>query len=117
MFTEDVPGAGTENSRARLWHKTDTARLVPDPSIASDSSRRRKIVEHILPRQNRHAPEELRLHYGLGGAALLIWGWRRRFVAGRYAFLGGRRSPQLELHRTLSARDPWVHRADVEGPA
>jgi uncharacterized membrane protein len=35
-------------------------------------------VEHILPRQNRHAPDELRWLFGLGGAALLIWGWRRR---------------------------------------
>jgi uncharacterized membrane protein len=35
-------------------------------------------VEHILPRQNRHASEELRWLYGLGGAALLIWGWKQR---------------------------------------
>jgi uncharacterized membrane protein len=35
-------------------------------------------VEHILPRQNRNASAELRWLFGLGGAALLIWGWRRR---------------------------------------
>lgn len=35
-------------------------------------------MERILPRQNRRAPEELRWIYGLGGAALLIWGLKRR---------------------------------------
>ena len=35
-------------------------------------------MEHILPRQNRHASDELRWVFGLGGAALLIWGWKRR---------------------------------------
>lgn len=35
-------------------------------------------MEHILPRQNRNASAELRWLFGLGGAALLIWGWRRR---------------------------------------
>jgi uncharacterized membrane protein len=35
-------------------------------------------VEHVLPRQNRRAPEELRWLFGLSGAALLIWGWKRR---------------------------------------
>jgi uncharacterized membrane protein len=35
-------------------------------------------VEHILPRQNRNVPDEVRWLYGLGGAALLIWGWKRR---------------------------------------
>lgn len=35
-------------------------------------------MERILPRQNRRTPDELRWIFGLGGAALLIWGWRRR---------------------------------------
>jgi uncharacterized membrane protein len=40
------------------------------------------IVEHILPRQNRRAFNELRWIYGLGGAALLIWGSKRRSLLG-----------------------------------
>jgi len=35
-------------------------------------------VERILPRRDTHASDELRWLYGLGGAALVIWGWRRR---------------------------------------
>ncbi len=34
-------------------------------------------MERILPRQDTHASDELRWLYGLGGAALLIWGWKR----------------------------------------
>jgi uncharacterized membrane protein len=39
-------------------------------------------VERILPRQNRRASDELRWLYGVGGAALLLWGFKRRSVAG-----------------------------------
>ena len=35
-------------------------------------------MEHILPRNDTHASDELRWLYGLGGVALVIWGWRRR---------------------------------------
>jgi uncharacterized membrane protein len=35
-------------------------------------------VERILPRQDKRTPDELRWIIGLGGAALLIWGWKRR---------------------------------------
>ena len=35
-------------------------------------------MERILPRQNRRTPEELRWLHGIGGAALLIWGLKRR---------------------------------------
>lgn len=39
-------------------------------------------MEHILPRQNKRASSELRWIYGLGGAALLIWGSKRRSLLG-----------------------------------
>lgn len=39
-------------------------------------------MEHILPRHDRHASDEMRWIYGLGGAALVFWGLRRRSVAG-----------------------------------
>jgi uncharacterized membrane protein len=42
-------------------------------------------VEHIFPRHDTHASDELRWLYGLGGAALVIWGWRRRSVIGALA--------------------------------
>lgn len=35
-------------------------------------------MEHILPRQDRRESEEVRWAFGLGGAALLVWGLRRR---------------------------------------
>jgi len=35
-------------------------------------------VEHILPRQDRRASEEVRWACGLGGAALLVWGVKQR---------------------------------------
>jgi uncharacterized membrane protein len=39
-------------------------------------------VEHVMPRRNRRASEEARWIYGVGGAALLIWGVKRRSVIG-----------------------------------
>ena len=35
-------------------------------------------MEHILPRQDKRTPDEVRWIVGLSGAALLIWGWKRR---------------------------------------
>lgn len=39
-------------------------------------------MERILPRQDSRASDEVRWIYGLGGAALLLWGWRRRSALG-----------------------------------
>ncbi len=39
-------------------------------------------MERILPRKDKHASDEMRWVYGVGGAALLLWGLRRRSVAG-----------------------------------
>jgi uncharacterized membrane protein len=39
-------------------------------------------VERILPRQNRRTPAELRWLYGIGGAALIFWGLKRRSWVG-----------------------------------
>lgn len=35
-------------------------------------------MERILPRQNKHRSDEARWIIGLSGAALIIWGWKRR---------------------------------------
>ena len=35
-------------------------------------------MERILPRENKRTPDEVRWIIGLSGAALLIWGWKRR---------------------------------------